>query len=286
MLKATLDLKAGKIYVATTEKTFDPFIIVKARDMLQLMARGVSLQQARRVLEDGVFSDIIKIGNLCKNRETFIHRRQRLLGPDGATLKALELLTDSYIFIQGKTVSVIGDVKALKAVRRVVEDCMFNVHPIYHVKELMIRRELMKKPELAGENWDKYLPQFKKNITQKRIKKKKPQKEKKEYTPFPNAPEPSKIDKMIESGEYFMTEEQRKDKKDKDLKKQNKITSMERKVEKSKIMIAPEEKTRVKSEDKEDLVAKIKENSDKKRKVNNIQASDFVDKKKKRQRLE
>lgn len=293
LLKTTLDPKAGKMFISTTEKTFDPFIIVKGRDMLQLMARGVSLQQARRVLQDGVFSDIIKIGNLCKNRETFIRRRQRLLGPDGATLKALELLTDSYIFIQGKTVSVIGDVKSLKAVRRVVEDCMFNVHPIYHVKELMIRRELMKKPELASENWDKYLPQFKKNITAKRIKKKKKiNKQHKPYTPFPNPPEQSKLDKEIESGEYFLTQEQRKSKKDGELRDKQKAKSMEKKVERSKILIAPEESSKHDKQkepsNQDSIVDKIKTNSNSnKRKIDHktMDARDFVDNvPKKRQR--
>lgn len=30
--------------------------------------------------------------------------------------------------------SVMGNFKGLKTVRRVVEDCMKNVHPIYHIK--------------------------------------------------------------------------------------------------------------------------------------------------------
>ena len=148
--------------------------------------------------------------------------------------------------------------KGIKKVRSVVLDCMKNIHPVYNIKRLMIVRELEKDPRLKDENWDRFLPTFKKtNVPRKKprqsivegqrrrtqhqqegefhsnnttmttttaatsttlsasdkpaITRQKPKK--KSYTPFPPAQLPSKIDRQLDSGEYFLSERERKDKK-------------------------------------------------------------------------
>ena len=204
-IATALDLVEGSMSVRTTRKTFDPSIILKARDMIKLLARSLPLHQAQRVLSDGIYSDIIKIKNLVGHKERYIKRRQRLIGPNGATLKAIELLTEAYMFVQGNTVSVIGSIKALKVVRRIVEECMHNIHPIYNIKLLMIKKELENDEKLKNENWDRFLPKFHKTNIQR--KKKTIINIKKPFTPFPPAQQPRKMDLAMETGEYWLGEE-------------------------------------------------------------------------------
>ncbi|XP_068950929.1 KRR1 small subunit processome component homolog [Petaurus breviceps papuanus] len=240
-INATLDLIEGSMTVCTTKKTFDPYIIIKARDLIKLLARSVPFEQAIRILGDDTACDIIKIGSLVRNKERFVKRRQRLIGPKGSTLKALELLTNCYIMVQGNTVSALGPFNGLKEVRKVVLDTMKNIHPIYNIKTLMIKRELSKDSELRSQDWERFLPQFKhKNLNKRKEPKKKTIK--KEYTPFPPPQPESRIDKELASGEYFLKESQKKQQRMEQIKAKQAEAVSKRQVERNKAFIPPKEK--------------------------------------------
>ncbi|KAI0447895.1 ribosomal RNA assembly protein KRR1 [Xylaria telfairii] len=229
-IACALDLVNGSMEVKTvscfilTKKTWDPAAILKARDLIKLLARSVPAPEALRVLQDDVAADVIKIRNLVNNKEKFVKRRQRLLGPNAATLKALQLLTNTFIQVQGNTVSAIGGYKGLKEVRRVVEDTMFNIRD----------------PLLKNESWDRFLPNYKKRSLSKRLKPHKVS-EKKPYTPFPPAAEPSKVDLQLEAGEYHIGRDAKKRMAQEERLEKQKTKKEEKKREREKDFIAPDE---------------------------------------------
>jgi ribosomal RNA assembly protein len=135
-----------------------------------------------------------------------------------------------------------GPYKGLKEIRRIIEDCMANIHPIYHIKELMIKRELQKDPELAGESWDRFLPHFKKrNLSKRRVPLKVTDKSKKVYTPFPPPQEKSKVDLQIESGEYFLGKQARERAVQEERMEKQREKKAEKMKEREKEFTAPKE---------------------------------------------
>jgi ribosomal RNA assembly protein len=157
-INSRLEISFGFILIWTTKFTDDPFSIIKARDFLKLISRSVPVEQAAKIFEDEIYCEIFKISNFLKNRKVFLKRRRRLIGNKGITVRAIEMITQTYILVQGNSVAIMGNHSGLKQVRKIIKDCMNNIHPIFHIKNLIIKQQLSRDEFLKEKNWDQYLP--------------------------------------------------------------------------------------------------------------------------------
>ena len=147
---------------------------------------------------------------------------------------------------------------------------MNNIHPIYNIKSLMIKRELAKDPELKNENWERFLPKFEhKNLSKRKQPFKKKDKTKKPYTPFPPPMPESKLDKELASGEYFLKEKEKKLRKIQERKEKQAAASVQREEKRNKAYKPPKEVSQNDKKKQDDtldvdaLKAKIKKASSK-----------------------
>jgi len=140
--------------------------------------------------------------------------------------------------------------------------CFKNIHPVYHIKELMIRKELAENPEMATEDWSRFLPHFKKRNVQRKKKLKKKNKD----APLPE-PTPRKEDLLMQSGEYWLSEEQRSAKIQATKKEEGRQRALEKQKKRDAEYEAPAPKKRKveasKGEAVDDVVERLKKKSKK-----------------------
>jgi ribosomal RNA assembly protein len=159
-ITSRINFNNGMIEVKTTNKLNDPYLFIKGRDFFKLLSRGIPIQQAAKIFNEDVFCEIIKISKFTANKKKFLKRRRRLIGNKGITIRAIEYLTQCYILIQGNTVACMGSNKGIKEIRKIIIDSMKSVHPIFHIKNLIVKEKLFKDPLMKKKSWDEYLPIF------------------------------------------------------------------------------------------------------------------------------
>ena len=155
MVELQIESEAGGVTIVLSERTNDPSLLFRAKDVVTAIGRGFSPEHAFRLLrnEDNIF-DFIDFRVVFGRSESDIKRiKGRIIGANGKTRKLIEELTDANVVVYGHTVGFIGTFEQVDVARNAVQMLINGSqhHTVY--KYLQRKRSEFKKQKL--ELWEK-----------------------------------------------------------------------------------------------------------------------------------
>ncbi len=86
----------------------DPIKVYKVRDIVNAIGRGFNPEKAKLLLRTDYMLEVINLRELVKSKNQIKRVKGRVIGEKGKSREFIENITDTYISVYGKTVSIIG----------------------------------------------------------------------------------------------------------------------------------------------------------------------------------
>ena len=155
MVELQIESESGGVTIVLSERTNDPSLLFRAKDVVTAIGRGFSPEHAFHLLrnEDDIF-DFIDFRAIFGRSESDIKRvKGRIIGANGKTRRLIEELTNASVVVYGHTVGFIGTFEQVDVARNAVQMLIDGSqhHTVY--RYLQRKRSEFKKQRL--ELWEK-----------------------------------------------------------------------------------------------------------------------------------
>src|SRR5207302_7850582 len=104
--RISVDSTTGEVTIDETE-TQDPVLALKAKDVVQAMARGFSEDRAFRLLDEDAYFEVLDIKDFAHSKNRVAQIRARLIGTRGKTRRLIEELTGVEVSVWCHTIALI-----------------------------------------------------------------------------------------------------------------------------------------------------------------------------------
>ncbi|MBS3128595.1 RNA-processing protein [Candidatus Woesearchaeota archaeon] len=115
--KILVDSKEGDVLI-TGE---DALSLFSAREIIKAIARGFNPDIAKLLFNQSYLFESINIKDYAKTKNEELRLKGRIIGQEGKSRRVIEELTECYLCVYGKTISMIGEIEKLPLVRRALE---------------------------------------------------------------------------------------------------------------------------------------------------------------------
>ncbi len=135
----SIDSNEGDVLIQGT----DALQLYMTRDIIRAIARGFNPEIALLLLKQDYVFEIIDVSRYVKESQ-LVRIKGRVIGKEGKVRTVLEELTESFISVYGKSISIIGEIDNVRACKRAVESLLQGAPHAVVYKWLERRRKNMK----------------------------------------------------------------------------------------------------------------------------------------------
>lgn len=126
----------------------DAINLYTTKEIITAIGRGFNPQTAMMLLKPDYAIEIINLKDSARTPNDLIRLRARIIGEGGRARTTIESLTQSYISIFGKTVSIIGTFEGLNLARRAIDmlikgSAHGNVYKFLEKKQKELRTQVV-----------------------------------------------------------------------------------------------------------------------------------------------
>jgi len=118
--KMSIDSKEGDIIVSGE----DALGLYTAREIIKAIGRGFNPEIALLLLKPDYIFEVIDVSEYVKSKDSMLRLKGRVIGKEGKSRKLIEELTETFISVFGKTVSIIGAAEDASSSRRAIESLL------------------------------------------------------------------------------------------------------------------------------------------------------------------
>ena len=119
--KIDIDSKEGDVFISGK----DGLGLYNAKEVIESTGRGFNPDISLLLLKPDYVFETVNIKDYAgKSKETAVRLKGRVIGKEGKSRKLIEELSESYICVYGKTISIIGTAESASIARQAIESLL------------------------------------------------------------------------------------------------------------------------------------------------------------------
>jgi len=115
----TVDSKTSTVYIAPAEGG-TPFEVLRARQAIEAISLGFSVEDALKLSEDNWCFEIIDLSEVSRNESDLRRIKARIIGEEGKAKKNIEQMARVKVVVGDKVVGIIGECDNVEIARRAI----------------------------------------------------------------------------------------------------------------------------------------------------------------------